>query len=274
MVLKKKKDKDSKTLLNSIDRVVDILKDNPQYGRPNNARKLPNVFNKKQLAKLFSEFEEVNVFMGSLIALFCGLRISEVCKLKKQDIDFEGKKVKIVQGKGSKDRYVMIPASLKPVLEKWSRLTHGDYLIPSISERRVSENYLSCKFRGYLKKAKLLIQTEKTSHGQQRHLYSFHTLRHTYATYLLERGVDLYYIQRSLGHSDIYTTQIYAYVSQKDLKQKIGMAFKSSKRKTEMVSDDPINILKIRFANGEINQEEFADKLEVLNNLQKSTLFG
>jgi len=203
-------------------------------------RKLPNVLNKKQLIELFSVIEETDVFMASMLALFCGLRIREVCKLKKQDIDLEGEKIKIVQGKGSKDRYVMIPATLKTVIEKWSRLTHGDYLIPSISERGVSENYLSCKFRGYLKKAKLLIKTEKTSHGQQRHLYSFHTLRHTYATYLLERGIDLYYIQRSLGHSDIYTTQIYAYVSQKDLKQKIDMAFKSSKRRTEMTSNDPI----------------------------------
>jgi integrase len=164
----------------------------------------------------------------------------------------------------------MIPATLKTLLEKWVRLIDGVYLIPSISEKGVSENYLSGKFRKYLNKAKLLIKTEKTSHGQQRHLYSFHTLRHTYATYLLEKGVDLYYIQRSLGHSDIYTTQIYAYVSQKDLKEKIDKAFKSSKRKTEIVSSDPINILKIRFANGEINQDEFNEKCEVLQGVNQS----
>jgi uncharacterized membrane protein len=58
------------------------------------------------------------------------------------------------------------------------------------------------------------------------------------------------------------------------LKEKIDRAVKWSKRKTEIISYDPINILKDRFANGEINQEEFADKLEILNNLQKSSLFG
>lgn len=235
-------------------------------------RKLPNVLNKSQLIELFTVIEETDVFVASLLALFCGLRIGEVCKLKKQNIDLEGEKVKIVQGKGSKDRYVMIPASLKSVLEKWMRLTDGDYLIPSISERGVSENYLSFKFRSYLKKAKLLIQTKKTITGQQRHLYSFHTLRHTYATYLLERGVDLYYIQRSLGHSDIYTTQIYAYVSQKDLKEKIDTAFKSTKRKTEIISNDPINILKIRFANGEIGLDEFREKSEAIKKMS-TTIF-
>jgi hypothetical protein len=116
-----------------------------------------------------------------------------------------------------------------------------------------------------LEKAKLLIKTEKTVHGQQRHLYSFHTLRHTYATYLLERGVDLYYIQRSLGHSDIYTTQIYAYVSQKDLKEKIDRAFKSVKKQSAVSSGDPLDVLKIRFANGEIDIEEFKLKFNIIS---------
>ncbi|RLE38009.1 hypothetical protein DRJ17_05275 [Candidatus Woesearchaeota archaeon] len=64
------------------------------YARPNaNKRSLPNVFNKKQLIKLFEEIDDTTVFMGCMIALFCGLRISEVCNLKKQDIDLETEKV-------------------------------------------------------------------------------------------------------------------------------------------------------------------------------------
>ena len=123
------------------------------------------------------------------------------------------------------------------------------------------------KFRKYLEKTNLLIKTEKTIIGQQRHAYSFHTLRHTYATYLLEKGVDLYYIQRSLGHSDIYTTQIYAYVSQKDLKSKIEKAFNGKNRRISKEVSDPLNVLKIRFANGELSVEEFKHKFEVLQKL-------
>ena len=122
-----------------------------------------------------------------------------------------------------------------------------------------------------MRKAGLLIKWEKTSNGQQRHLYSFHTLRHTYATYLLEKGVDLYYIQRSLGHSDIYTTQIYVYISNKDLKEKIEKAFGTTVQKkiiSQANISDPVEILKIRYANGELTLEELKEKIDVLKSMQ------
>lgn len=80
---------------------------------------------------------------------------------------------------------------------------------------------------------------------------------------MLEKGVNLYYIQRSLGHSDIYTTQIYAYVSQKDLQNKINQAFNAKTKDTTAITD-PLEVLKIRFANGEIDLREFQEKNEVL----------
>ena len=238
-------------------------------------RKLPNVFNKTQLLQFFTGVEETDVFMACLVSLFCGLRISEICKLKRQDIDLVDGRIKIVQGKGSKDRYVMLPSSIKPLIEKWIRITESDYFIPTSAKEGTSTNYLSLKFKKYLAKANLKIQSFVTSHGQQRYEYSFHTLRHTYATYLLEKGVDLYYIQRSLGHSDIYTTQIYAYVSQKDLKEKIEKAFSTSQVKnTKRIQattqiTDPMEILKIRFANGEISMEEFKEKNEILQSISQ-----
>ena len=242
-------------------------------------RILPNVFNKKQLLELFTAIEETDVFIACLLSLFCGLRISEVCQLKKQDVDLVDCKIKVVQGKGSKDRYVMLPSSIKPLIEKWFRITESEYFIPTSSSRGISTNYLSIKFRRYLKKAGLLIEWDRTSTGQKRHLYSFHTLRYTYATYLLEKGVDLYYIQRSLGHSDIYTTQIYAYISQKDLQAKIEKAFDgkttqtTSKRTiatTNTMLSDPMEILKLRYVNGEITKEELEEKIEVINTMTKN----
>lgn len=126
-------------------------------------RILPNVFNKKQLLELFTAIEETDIFVACLLALFCGLRISEVCQLKRQDVDLVGCKIKIVRGKGSKDRYVMLPSSIKPLLEKWFRVTESEYFISTSSKNGISTNYLSIKFRGYLKKSGLLIEWNKTS---------------------------------------------------------------------------------------------------------------
>jgi hypothetical protein len=138
---------------------------------------------------------------------------------------------------------------------------------------------LSNNFGKILRKAKLRIETFKTCVGQQRYAYSFHTLRHTYATYLLEQGVDLYYVQRSLGHTDIHTTQIYAYISNRDLQNKINKAFgKRTENKIENFPrvDDPIHLLKLKFANDEISLQDFTEKLEVLEKVDemKKPLFS
>jgi len=231
-------------------------------------RKLPNVLNKKQLTALFSVIKQTDVFIASLLALCCGLRISEVCSLKKQDIDFENGKIKVIQGKGNKDRYVMLPEKLKPILQKWFRINESEFVIPAMYDSHMRPAILGGKFRAYLKEADLLIKTEKTSHGQQRHAYSFHTLRHTYATFLLEKGVDLYYVQRALGHSDIHTTQIYAYISQKDLQNKINGAFGKSKKKVNPNITDPIQLLQLKFANGDFSKEEYQEKVNII---QQST---
>ena len=228
-------------------------------------RKLPNVLNKKQLLKLFGCIEETDVFIGSLVALCCGLRVSEVCGLRKQDVDFENEKIKVVQGKGSKDRYVMLPKKLKPILEKWFRVNESELVIPAVYIDKLPGSQLSLRFRKYLEKANLKIQTGTSTTGQPLYAYSFHTLRHTFATFLLEKGVDLYYVQRALGHSDIHTTQIYTHISNKDLKDKIECAFgkKVSQKRFESVSD-PLQLLQLRYANGDISIDEYKNKVEVI----------
>lgn len=241
------------------------------FARPNaSKRTLPNVLNKKQLLALFEVIDLPVVFLACLLALFCGLRISEVCNLKKQDVDLESEKVFIRQGKGSKDRVVMLPSSMKPLLEKWFRHNkESEFVIYSSYGNQYSSNRLSNQFKSFLERAGLCIKTFKSVSGQQRYAYSFHTLRHTYATYLLERGVDLYYVQRSLGHVDIHTTQIYAYISNKDLQNKINLAFgkKQSVKRHFKNLDNPLQVLKLRFASGEISREMFKEQYLLLQEL-------
>lgn len=231
-------------------------------------RKLPNVFSKKQLLDLFNVINETDIFMAAMLALFCGLRISEVCSLKKQEVDFNNQKMKIVQGKGNKDRYVMLPSKFIPVLQKWFRVNEeSEYVIPAAYRTKMNSGYLSLKFKNYLKKAGLLVPTEKNSRGIQMYAYKFHTLRHTYATFLLEKGVDLYYVQKALGHSDIHTTQIYAHISHADLQNKIDKAFgglKKTIRQQNMITD-PLQLLQLKLADGEITKDEYFERLEILN---------
>ena len=242
------------------------------YARPVNTRKLPNVFNKQQLIDLFSKIEEPNIFMGSMMALFCGLRIGEVCSLKKCEVDLVSDKVFVKEGKGAKDRVVMLPVKFKPLIEKWFNINDSEYFICTGYNKRMNEGALSKKFARALENSNLRIKTFTTSIGQQRYAYSFHTLRHTYATYLLEKGVDLYYVQRSLGHVDIHTTQIYAYISNADLRNKINFAFgkveTSNKNKRSVEVTDPLQLLKLKFADGEIELNEFKEKYKLLAKLE------
>ncbi len=85
----------------------------------------------------------------------------------------------------------MLPSKVKPVFERWFRLqTDSEYLIAGYNDNKFKSEILSKHFRKYLVKADLSIKTFKTECGQQRDAYSFHTLRHTYATLLLEKGVN------------------------------------------------------------------------------------
>jgi len=244
------------------------------FARPNaTKRTLPNVFNKNQLVALFEQMKDTELFMGCMIALFCGLRISEVCNLKKQDIDLEAEKLVVRQGKGSKDRIVMVPSPLIYLIRRWYNATkETEYFISGEYKEKYSLAILSRKFKSALDNAKLNIPTFKSTIGQQRYAYSFHTLRHTYATYLLEKGVDLYYVQRSLGHVDIHTTQIYAYISNKDLQNKINEAFGNKKEviqtKPSKRISNPLQILKLKYAEGELTREEFEEKYELLTSLE------
>lgn len=136
-----------------------------------------------------------------------GLRVSEVTRLEIQDIDSDRMLIKIKQGKGKKDRYVMLANSILLQLRDYFKeyrpcrwLFEGATKQNHISERTIQKIFKTvCSNAGIRKKV------------------SVHSLRHSFATHLLENGTDIRYIQELLGHSSSKTTEIYTHVSKKNI---------------------------------------------------------
>lgn len=169
---------------------------------------LPVVLSREEVEKMISA--TVNPKHQFLISLMyaAGLRVSETIKIKMRDIDLDRKMLRVYQGKGQKDRYVMLAEKLLPTLEQQIKLKRpDDYLFTGAGD----EGHLTTmSAEKIVKKAAALAGIIKN--------VSCHTLRHSFATHLLEQGTDIRYIQELLGHKRLETTQIYTKVSSQSLK--------------------------------------------------------
>ncbi|QUH31943.1 tyrosine-type recombinase/integrase [Vallitalea guaymasensis] len=175
--------------------------------RPKKERKLPNVLSKKEVKSILASLQ--NNKHKTLLALIysSGLRVGEVVKLKINDIDSQRMLIKIEQGKGNKDRYVMLSESILLQLRKYYKeyrpnkwLFEGADKDKHITERTVQRIFKNACEKGCVMKK-----------------VSVHSLRHSFATHLLESGTDIRYIQELLGHSSSKTTEIYTHVTNKNI---------------------------------------------------------
>jgi len=176
---------------------------------PKKPKKLPVVLSRQEVSKLLSVIK--NQKHKTILALMysAGLRVSEVVKIKIQDIDLDNKIIWIRQGKGKKDRQSIISKKLFKVLQKQVSLKGAkEYLFSGQNpDTHLSIRSVEKFFHNALEKAN--VKKKATCHS----------LRHSFATHLLEDGVDIRYIQTLLGHSNVTTTQIYTKVSNKFLSQ-------------------------------------------------------
>jgi len=168
--------------------------------RPVKEKRLPCVLSKENVKKIINSVDNVKHKLMLKIIYGLGLRVSEVQNLKPEHIDFDRKMVLIKEAKGKKDRYVNLPHTLSEDLLKFIQLHSGNYVFSGRKEKitiktiqKIFENALARS--GINKKA------------------SCHTLRHSFATHLLENGIDIRIIQKLLGHNKLETTQIYTHVS-------------------------------------------------------------
>lgn len=176
--------------------------------RPKKSRTLPVVLSKQEVLLLIQCTK--NLKHRAIIALIysCGLRISELINLELRYIDIDRRQLIIKNAKGRKDRNVILAASFLPLLQNYL-MTYNP--IVYFAEGMNGGKYSPISVRKFLKKSSELAGITKT--------VTPHTLRHSYATHLLENGIDLRYIQSLLGHAKPETTMIYTHVSKKDLLQ-------------------------------------------------------
>ena len=172
------------------------------------AYKLPIVLSEEEVLAFFDYIPSLKYRAALMVCYGAGLRISEALALRICDIDSKRGLLRIVQGKGAKDRYAMLSPRLLDVLRRYYRAsrrpdaTLNDYLFPSWrKDRHLSTTSLSLACREAAARAGIAKRV------------TVHTLRHSFATHLLENGTELRVIQALLGHTRIDTTARYASVS-------------------------------------------------------------
>ncbi|TGL44654.1 tyrosine-type recombinase/integrase [Leptospira perdikensis] len=190
-----------------------------KFPRMKMGSRLPEVLSAEEIRAIFNALPNRKHKMLLLISYSSGLRVSEVIHLKISDIDLKRNMIRVQQGKGKKDRYTVLAKTLLEELKEYLKVREynlllrqsdnevrvNPWLFPGVKNRplhiRTAENI----FSSAAKKAKIQKKV------------SFHSLRHAFATHLLELGTDLRMIQTLLGHSSVRTTQIYTKVARSRL---------------------------------------------------------
>jgi site-specific recombinase XerD len=172
--------------------------------QPPKDKKLPLVLSKEEVIRTLASVYHLR-YRACLATIYgCGLRIGEALRLEVSDIDSERMLVQVRKGKGAKDRYVPLPRTLLLLLRPhWRTHRHPRLLFPSRVNRQSS--FSASSVRRALKGALSDSGVDKPA--------TPHTLRHSYATHLLEAGVSLRVIQAYLGHSSITTTMVYTHLT-------------------------------------------------------------
>jgi integrase/recombinase XerD len=169
----------------------------------NEPRKAPVVLSQEEVARLLEAAPGLKYKAALSVAYGAGLRVSEVANLKVSDIDSGRMTLRVEQGKGQRDRYVMLSPQLLELLRDWWRaarpqvwLFPGQNPINPITPRQLNRAVTAAKILAAISKR-----------------VSPHTLRHSFATHLLEQGVDIRVIQVLLGHAKLETTALYTRVA-------------------------------------------------------------
>lgn len=173
--------------------------------RPAQPRRLPVVLSVEEVREVLALIRN-EVYRTALRLIYSlGLRLNEGVHLRRADIDLERRQVRVRNGKGGKDRYVPLPEAIRLLLGAFVGQSGPEqWLFPGrVAGRPIDASNLQRAFRSAMAESGI------TKHA------SVHTLRHSYATHLLESGVDVRTIQELLGHESLSTTMIYTHLTQR-----------------------------------------------------------
>ncbi|WP_372637077.1 tyrosine-type recombinase/integrase [Cohnella sp.] len=179
------------------------------YARPKKEKKLPNVLSVSEVLKVLAAVDNRKHRAILYLSSSSGLRVGEVVKLRLADIDRERGTLHIRQGKGRKDRVTALSAAALEALDCYQAVYRTEqWLFPGQNpSRHLTERTVQKVFEQAVLRAQIAKRV------------SIHSLRHSFATHLLEEGVDIRYIQELLGHKSIQTTEIYTHVAVRDLRK-------------------------------------------------------
>jgi len=181
--------------------------------RAKNSRKLPEVFSKQEVEKILRVIQNLKHRTLMLVTYGCGLRRSEIGKILLKDINADRKLLLVRNSKGNKDRYVPLSEGLAESLRMYYKVYKPRiYLFETKPGTPYPPETAYKVFKSALQKSGVKKQV------------GIHTLRHSYATHLLEGGTDLRYIQEILGHKSSKTTEIYTHVSNNNISNIISPA--------------------------------------------------
>jgi integrase/recombinase XerD len=190
---------------------ADVLKrdwESIRIKRPRRTLKLPVVLSQSEIESLINATKNIKHKAILMLAYSSGLRMQEVQTIKPSAIDSQRMTVHVVQGKGKKDRYTLLSAKTLDILRIYYKMYRPkSYLFESQGRKGqfLSDSTLSA-----------IVKKNAVKAGIKKNV-SFHTLRHCFATHLMEKGVNLKLVQQFLGHTSLKTTSIYLHLAEINL---------------------------------------------------------
>ena len=192
-----------------------LKKDWPVFNlvKAKSEKRLPTILSQEEVRKLLSCISTHHNFVYFKTLYACGLRLNEGLNLEVSDIDAQRNMVHVHRGKGAKDRYIYLPDAIIILLrEYWKMHRNPRLLFPAVGRNcKMAHTSTTPMNRESVQGA---LRRAKDKSGIQKKQVSPHTLRHSYATHLLEAGVNIRLIQRYMGHSSLDTTMVYLHFTQ------------------------------------------------------------